>query len=299
MQYYHTKTIIKLLLISCIIICFAFFLIKVSKDSSHHLLAESQSPLVPGLDYDEEWITEMENLSATLNKSPAEILYMRWNSLRTSMDFGDRSELAVFVREEIPVDGNDLLSKHQLYLLHTAITEWLFCNGNNDRENYCRYLLESKETLTEDGQETIRKFALVKNRSDIMQMNSLQQLVWFYHEKKANIRWLSLVAEGARIKVFETESANLLHPGSAIRSINKRIRVYFRKTAPPISFNDELKNNGNVLVADLEIYITSDKGNIQPYFCRYWFDSVNSIWRLKSVVSYPRHRDIDITPIMS
>jgi hypothetical protein len=271
---------------------------KVGKDASHRHQPESQSTPTPGLDYGAEWITELKNLSAATGITPAEILYMRWNSLHISMDFGDRSELAMFV-QEIPVEGIELLTESQLGLLHIAVTEWLFYNGNNDGESYYRYLFESKETLNEDIQEVIRKLALEKNRLDVLEMNSLQQMVWLFREKKIDINWQGLVAEGTRIKVLETETANLLHPGAAIRGINRKIVGYFRRTAPPISFEDELKNRASVLVADLEVYIASDEGNIKPYFCRYWFDTENTIWRLKAVVYYPKQDDLDMTDIVS
>jgi hypothetical protein len=272
---------------------------KVSKDTSNHHLAESQSPPVPGLDYSAEWIAELENLSAAIGKSAAELLYMRWNSRQMSVDFEDRSKLAMFVRK-IPVDANDVLTEHQLGLLYPAITEWLFCNGNNNRKSYYRYLLESKEKLTENQQEVIRKLARERNRPDVLEMNSLQKLVWFYNERmECGIHWQGLVGEGTRIKVFVTETAHLLNPGNAIGQINQKIITYNRKTAPPISLEDELKNKGYVLVADLEIYVVSDKGNIKPYFCRYWFDTENSVWRLKCVVFYPKQKDLDITHIVS
>jgi len=295
---YHLKIIILVVSYCYIIIYLAFIVMNVGKNTSHHHQPEFQSTPTPGLDYGVEWITELKNLSVATGITPEDILYMRWNSRHTSMDFNDRSELAMFV-QEIPVEGIDLLTESQLGLLHIAVTEWLFCNGNNDRESYYRYLFESKETLDEDGQEEIRKLALDKNRLDVLEMNSLQQLVWFYSEKKTNIHWQGLVAEGTRIKAFETETANFLYPGDAIQSINRKIVGYFRKTTPPISFEDELKNRASVLVADLEVYVASDEGNIKPYFCRYWFDTENNNWRLKDVVYYPKQDDLDMTAIVS
>lgn len=277
---------ILVLLPCCIIPCLLFIVMITSKNASSHHLADHEIPPTPSLDYDSGWITELKDLSTTLGKPTEDILSMRWNSLQISVDFTEHAEVARFVRE-IPVDGKDILTEDQLNLLHTAIIEWLFCNGKNDRESYYRYLFESGEVLTEFGKETIHKLALKQGRPEVLDIEPLQQLVWMNHILKCDIFFQSLVKEGTRIKVFETATEHLLRPGLAIRHINGSSVTYFRYTTPPVSFEDTLRNKGRVLMADFEVYVAGDKYRIQPYFCRFWFDSENFVWRLKLVMCYP------------
>jgi hypothetical protein len=241
---------------------------------------------VPCLDYDQKWIAELDSVSEEIGRSPSATLSMQWDAREVTAKCDECQEVAAFVRD-MSVDGNDVITSQQLRLLRDALTRWLFCNGNNEVRDYLAYSLESGETIAEGARWWIGEYARTENRPDVLGMPPLEQLVWYYRVSKWQTRWQGLVAEGSRIKVFEAMETDLPDPGQAIRGINRRVIWHKRASSPPVSPESVVRDRGSVTLADVEVYVMHNQRSVRPYFCRYWFDSEKSIWRLDGVVSYP------------
>jgi hypothetical protein len=247
--------------------------------------SEDRDCLEHGLDYDSAWVEELRSESEVIGKTAQQVLSMRWDSRKASADFTERSTVAMFI-ESIDVEGRDMLTEHQLDLLRSTITTFLFYNANNDREHYFSQLLDSQETLSERGKEAIAKDAIKRGRLDVLEMKPLTQLVWLYSETKCD--WRGLMAEGTRIRVFTTATGHIEDPGRALFGVVHKVAWDgCKQTNPPVSLVSAAKKRGRILVADVEVFVSNDRHKVMPYFCRYWFDSVDSIWRLETVVTYP------------
>ncbi len=225
-------------------------------------------------------------MSARLGRPVADILSMEWSARPVSTVFSGRREVAAFV-DSIDMEGKELLTDRQLRLLRRAVTEFLFCNGTNDRESYYRRLLLSHEGLDEIRLKGVWALALQHDRPDVLNLEPLEQLVWYCREAGLQTHWRGLVAQGTRMRVFVTHTPDLPCAGSTIEKILGGGLSGIKKTDPPATLADGVSSQGSILVADLEVFVADDQRQTEPYFCRYWFDADSSVWRLASVTGYP------------
>jgi hypothetical protein len=243
----------------------------------------SQSVHVYGLDYTAAWMEELKRESAAVNMSPEKVLALRWNARDVTVDCTQRPLVQAFVGS-ITAEGRDLLTEEQMNRLHDSITDFVFANAANDRRGYYARLLEQGETINDRGREWISENALKRGRLDIMDMDPLEQLVWLSQVKCG---WRGLVAEGTRLKIYSTRSADLEEPGRTLWEAVHKKTLRSKVTNPPVVFEEAVKIRGQVLMADLELFVANGKKQIVPYFFRYWFDDAYSVWRLNFVISRP------------
>jgi hypothetical protein len=245
--------------------------------------SKSQSVRLYGLDYTAAWLEELKKESAAMNVDAEKILAMRWNAWDVTVSCAERPLVQTFI-DSIMADGRDLLTEEQLNLLHDSITDFVFYNATNDRRNYYAKLLGQGETINDLGRKWLSQAVLEGGKPDLLDADALTQLTGL---APAKCSWYGLVAEGTRIKVYSTESANLEEPGRALSEVVHRKTWRSKVTAPPVSFEEAVKIRGQVLMADLEVFVADGKREIAPYFCRFWFDDVYSVWRLECVISRP------------
>jgi hypothetical protein len=238
------------------------------------------------LDYDLAWVKERESMSVKLGRPVADILSMEWDARPVSLLFSGRREVAAFV-DSIGVEGKELLTDRQLRRLRWAVTEFLFCNGTNDRKSYYRRLLQSREGLDEMRLKGIWNLALQRDQPDVLNREPLEQLVWYCQEAGLQTHWRGLVAQGTRMKVLSTHIPDLPCAGAALEKLLGRGLSGVKKTAPPVTLEGAVRSKGSILVADLEVLVADDQRATEPYFCRYWYDADSSVWRLASVTGYP------------
>jgi hypothetical protein len=245
----------------------------------------SKSHSVPlyGLDYTAAWLEELKKESAAMNKSPVDILTLRWNAREITVDCVQRPLVQAFVGR-ITAEGRDLLTEEQMNRLQDSITDFVFFNATNDRRSYYAKLLGQGETINELGRKWISQAAVDSGTLERLDMDPLEQLAGL---TQAKCGWRGLVAEGTRIKIYSTRSANLEEPGCTLWEALHRKTMRPKMTDPPIVFKEAVKTRGQVLVADLELFVANNKKQVIPYFCRYWFDDASSIWRLDLVMSRP------------
>ena len=211
------------------------------------------------------------------------VLAMRWNARDVTADCAKRPLVQAFVGT-ITAEGRDLLTEEQLNLLHDSITHFVFYNATNDRRNYYAKLLGQGEAINDLGRKWLSQAALEGGKPYLLDADPLTQLTGL---APATCGWYGLVAEGTRIKVYSTESANLEEPGRALWEVVRKRTTRSRVTDPPVLFEEAVRIRGRVLMADLELFVANDKKQIIPYFCRYWFDDAYSVWRLDFVMSRP------------
>ncbi|MCH8218552.1 MAG: hypothetical protein IH892_17475 [Planctomycetes bacterium] len=265
-----------------------------STDSQRHLhgqeeRTETRTLPSPGLDYDLRRIQEVEDLSKAIDKTVYQVFDLQWNVLEMSTDFSEYAQVETFVHS-IPVAGEALLSVSQIAQLRKDIATLLYLNGTEDRRRWFEYLFDAGETLTSQGRDLISGLAEKEGKADWMDLEPLDQLLWYFSSWEAN--WKGLVAEGSRMKVFRTETAEIERPANRLmmhRPTGKS--TYERKTAGPVSIDDQLMREGSVLMADVEVLVKNHRGMVRPYVARYWFDSENGRWRLQFVIKYSRKQD--------
>lgn len=245
--------------------------------------SKSQSVRLYGLDYTAAWVEELKKEGAAVNMDTEKVLAMRWNARDVTVDCAKRPLVQAFVGS-ITAEGRDLLTEEQVNRLRDSITDFVFYNGTNDRKSYYAKLLGQGETINDRGRKWISQAALDRGRLDILDMDPLTQLTWLGPVKGS---WRGLVAEGTRIKIYSTQSANLEEPGRTLGEVVRRRTRRSKVTDPPVLFEEAVKIRGQVLMADLELFVANDRKQIIPYFCRYWFDDAYSVWRLDFVISRP------------
>ncbi|MCH7919550.1 MAG: hypothetical protein IIC50_16395 [Planctomycetes bacterium] len=265
-----------------------------SIDSQRHLhgqdeRTETRTLPSPGLDYDLRRIQEVEDLSKAIDKTVYQVFDLQWNALEMTTDFSEYANVETFVHS-IPVAGEDLLSTPQLAQLRKDIATLLYLNGREDRRRWFEYLFAAGEALTSEGRDLIRRLAEKEGKADWMDLEPLDQLLWYFSSWEAN--WKGLVAEGSRMKVFRTETAEIERPANRLmmhRPAGKS--TYARKTTGPVSIDDQLMWEGSVLMADVEVLVKNHQGMVRPYVARYWFDSEGRRWRLQFVIKYSTKQD--------
>jgi len=265
-----------------------------STDSQRHLhgqdeLAETSVLPSPGLDYDLGRIQEVEDLSKAINKTVYQVFDLQWNALETTIDFSEYAKVESFVHS-MPIAGEALLSVLQMALLRKDVATLLYLNGREDRGRWFEYLFDAGESLTSEGRDLIRRRAEKEGKADWMDLEPLDQLLWYFSSWEAN--WKGLVAEGSRMKVFRTETAEIERPANRLmmhRPAGKS--TYGRKTTGPVSIDDQLMWEGSVLMADVEVLVKNHQGMVRPYVARYWFDSEGRRWRLQFVIKYSTKQD--------
>ena len=265
-----------------------------STDSRRHLRGQDEQTEAsvlpsPGLDYDLGRIQEVEDLSKAIDKSVYRVFDLQWNALEMSTDFSEHASVETFVHS-MPIAGEDLLSVSQLAQLRKDIATLLYLNGTEDRRRWFEYLFDAGETLTSQGRDLISGLAEREGKTDWMDLEPLDQLLWYFSSWEAN--WKGLVAEGSRMKVFRTETAEIERPANRLmmhRPAGKS--TYLRKTAGPVSIDDQLMWEGSVLMADVEVLVKNHQNTVRPYVARYWFDSETRRWRLQFVIKYSTKQD--------
>ena len=265
-----------------------------STDSQRHLhgqdeRTETRTLPSPGLDYDLRRIQEVEDLGKAIDKTVYQVFDLQWNALETITDFSEYANVETFVHS-MPVTGQDLLSVSQIAQLRKDIATLLYLNGREDRRRWFEYLFAAGEALTSEGRDLIRRLAEKEGKADWMDLEPLDQLLWYFSSWEAN--WKGLVAEGSRMKVFRTETAEIERPANRLmmhRPAGKS--TYARKTTGPVSIDDQLMWEGSVLMADVEVLVKNHQGMVRPYVARYWFDSEGRRWRLQFVIKYSTKQD--------
>ncbi|MCH8193228.1 MAG: hypothetical protein IIA65_04325 [Planctomycetes bacterium] len=265
-----------------------------STDSHRHLhgqVEQNETRVLPspGLDYDLGRIQDVEDLSKAIDKTVYQVFDLQWNALEMSTDFSEYAHVESFVHS-IPVAGEALLSLSQIAQLRKDIATLLYLNGREDRRRYFEYLFDAGETLTSEGRDLIGRLAEKEGKTDWMDLEPLDQLLWYFSSWEAN--WKGLVAEGSRMKVFRTETAEIERPANRLmmhRPTGKA--TYGRKTAGPVSIDDQLMREGSLLMADVEVLVKNHQNTVRPYVARYWFDSENGRWRLQFLIKYSRKQD--------
>lgn len=266
----------------------------VSTDSARHVHGQDEQTEAsvlpsPGLDYDLGRIQEVEDLSRAIDKTVYQVFDLQWNALEMTTDFSEYAKVETTV-QSIPVAGEALLSVSQIAQLRKDIATLLYLNGVEDRRRYFEYLFDAGETLTSQGRDLISGLAEKEGKTDWMDLEPLDQLLWYFSSWQAN--WKGLVAEGSRMKVFRAETAEIERPANRLmmhRPAGKS--TYERKTAGPVSIDDQLMREGSVLMADVEVLVKNHQGMVRPYVARYWFDSEGGRWRLQYVINYSRKQD--------
>ena len=265
-----------------------------STDSQRHLHGQDEQTEAsvlpsPGLDYDLGRIQEVEDLSRAIDKTVYQVFDLQWNALAMTTDFSEYANVDAFVHS-MPVAGEALLSVSQMTQLRKDVATLLYLNGIEDRRRYFEYLFDAGETLTSEGRDLISWRAEKEGKTDWMDLEPLDQLLWYFSSWEAN--WKGLVAEGSRVKVFRTETAEIERPANRLmmhRPAGKS--TYARKTTGPVSIDDQLMWEGSVLMADVEVLVKNHQGMVRPYVARYWFDSEGRRWRLQFVIKYSTKQD--------
>ena len=268
--------------------------VNASIDSHRHLHGQDEQVDAgvlpsPGLDYDLGRLQEVEDLSKAIDKTVYQVFDLQWNALETITDFSEYANVETFVHS-MPVAGEALLSVSQIAQLRRDVATLLYLNGTEDRRRYFEYLSDAGEALTSEGRDLIRRLAEKEGKADWMDLEPLDQLLWYFSSWEAN--WKGLVAEGSRMKVFRTETAEIERPANRLmmhRPAGKS--TYGKKTAGPVSIDDQLLWEGSVLMADVEVLVKNHRGMVRPYVARYWFDSEGRRWRLQFVIKYSTKQD--------
>ncbi len=265
-----------------------------SIDARRHLhgqdeRTETRTLPSPGLDYDLGRIQEVEDLGKAIDKTVYQVFDLQWNALQTTTDFSEYAKVESFVHS-MPIAGEDLLSIPQIAQLRKDIATLLYLNGTEDRRRYFENLFDAGEALTSEGRDLIRRRAEKEGKTDWMDLEPLDQLLWYFSSWEAN--WKGLVAEGSRMKVFRTETAEIERPANRLMMHPPTGKsTYLRKTAGPVSIDDQLMREGSLLMADVEVLVKNHQNTVRPYVARYWFDSESRCWRLQFVIKYSQKQD--------
>ena len=232
-----------------------------------------------------EDIKELESLLGDMiDGDIGDALDMVWSNREIVSDFSDYNNIAKIINQ-IPIKSNINISNEQSNQLYNSITKMVFSNGNNDYDDYFSFLKESGEIVHLHEDQTVPEDPWKTLTEDLK-----------YNKEEFGLEsmWKGFVLEGSNIQIFKARSANL-PIGQDLYSLRGAIRTFGLLTDPPISLNDMLEKEQEVLMADVTFFISHNDltgGVIWPYIVRYWFDPVNKFWRVEKVALF-RNRNVD------
>jgi len=216
-------------------------------------------------------------------------LDMVWSNWEITCDFSDKNKIEEIVRS-FPVVGNVKLTQDQSDQLCNWATEMIFNHGSNNFNDYIDFLKISGETIGPFYYERMRKMEINRGipeeeiPTDRWELLSKRiELIKKEHDRRSY--WKGLVSEGSQITIFEAAKSNL-PIGSQLKQLRGGITIYLNKFSHPISLEQAIGDQGKVIMADVQVFIAHEDsigGVVWPYIVRYWFDTVNSSWRMQEV----------------
>jgi len=237
-------------------------------------------------------IDDLEALSGDLFEGDVgDVMDRIWSGREITCDFSNHERTAEVI-SQFPIISDFTVSEEQTDMLRNCITEMIFNNGNSDYDGYLNFLRDSGETVKQFKIKSIRKRLIEKGISEKDIPTDPWELLSKDFKTKGSL-WKGLVSKGSNIKIFEVQTSQLPICEKLIE-LRGAIRTYRDHTAPPISLDEILTKNGKVLMADVMFFIAHDDstgGTVWPYTIRYWFDPVNSLWRVQKLVLFRnRHK---------
>lgn len=266
-----------------------------SKAKQHQPTQQNKEALNTANNEPETQSDNIEDLEALLGDmiegDISDLMDMEWSSREITSDFSDRNKVAEVIGQ-FPIVSDIVVSEEQLDLLRNCATEMIFNNGNNDHDSYLNFVRKSGETVS--------KSDLTRFIGGGIPEKEIRTDPWGLLSKDLNRlklyrtpMWKGLVFEGSEIKIFEAQTSKL-PLGEDLRRIRGAIHTFRDRTDPPVSLDEMLKTKGKVMMADVQVFIAhNDKagGVVWPYMIRYWFDPINSSWRVQRAVLFRnRHR---------
>ena len=232
-------------------------------------------------------IEDLEALSGDLLEGDiGDVMDMEWSSREITSDFSDRNKVAEVIGQ-FPITSDITVSEEQIDMLRNCVTEMIFNNGNNDYDSYLNFVRKSGETVQQFKIESIRTRLIEKGISEEEISTDPWKLLSEDHHGRKSL-WKGLVSEDSNIKIFEAQTSKL-PIGKKLKELRGGSRTYNDLTAPPISLDEMLTKKGKVLMADVMFFIAHEDvtgGIVWPYTTRYWFDPINSSWRVQKLVLF-------------
>lgn len=216
-------------------------------------------------------------------------LDMIWSNREITCDFSNKNKIKEIVRN-FPIVGNVKLTQDQLDQLYNWSTEMIFNHGNNNFSDYIDFLRMSGESIGPSYYEGMRKMEMNRGIPEKEIPNDHWELLskrieFIAKEHGRRTYWKGLVSEGSRITIFEATKSDL-PIGSQLKQLRGSITIYKNAFFHPISVEQAIGDQGNVIMVDVRFFIAHDDsigGVIWPYIARFWFDTVNNSWRAQKV----------------
>lgn len=222
-------------------------------------------------------------------------LGIQWDNFSIEIDLpnADRTEIRNFV-DNMPINGVKL-NGQQIDKIKDTFVELAYAFGNEDPSIWFDHLQQSGEVVSEERIQKTRKWLMEKGGLSSSEIKTdgwdlLQQMAGVLGKKS---RWRGLSSEGeAQINTFIADGSTAFLPelGGSIQSLRNHRFTLPHLTSPPISIEDVLADQKEILFADIVVFVLhSDEsgGRIQPYVVRSWYDSINNQWRPYAIGYFP------------